>query len=67
MAGIALRVPRLLVSNMLMANFGLQGMPDEGRARRLPLATHPIDQLEKLIVNCHLDRFHDCGVQCGVL
>ena len=58
---------RLLVSTVLVANLGLQGMPDEGRARRLPLAAHPVDQLEKPIVNCHLDGFHDCGAHCGVI
>ena len=67
MAGIALRVTRFLVTDALVANFGLQSMPDEGRARRLSLAAHPVDQLEKLIVNCHLDGFHECGVHCGLL
>ena len=67
MAGIALGMARLLVSKVLVANFGLQSTPDEGRARRLSLAAHPVDQLEKLIVNCHLDGFHECGVHCGVL
>ena len=65
MAGIALCVTRLLVTEVLLANFGFKGVPDEGRARSPPLAAHLVDQLEKLIINRHLNRLHGCGYQCG--
>jgi len=61
MAGIALRVTRFLVTDALVANFGFKGVPDEGRARSPPVAAHLVDQLEKLIINRHLNRLHGCG------
>ena len=61
MAGIALGMARLLVSKVLVANFGFKGVPDEGRARSPPIAAHLVDQLEKLIINRHLNRLHGCG------
>ena len=65
MAGIALRVTRLLVAEVLVTNFGFKGVPDEGRARSPPFTAHLVDQLEESIVNRHLNRFHGCGVVCG--
>ena len=65
MAGIAVRVTRLLVAEALLTNFGFKGVPDEGRARSLPFAAHLVDQLEELIINRYLNRFHGCGVECG--
>ena len=64
MAGIALRMARLRISKVLVANFGFKSVPDEGRARSPPVAAHLVDQLEKLIINRHLDRLHGRGYQC---
>ena len=64
MAGIALGMARLLFSNVLVVNFGFKSLPDQGRARSPPVAAHLIDQLEKLIINRHLNRLHGCGYQC---
>ncbi len=61
MAGIALSMTRLFVADALVANFGFKGVPDEGRARSPPLAAHLVDQLEKLIINRHLNCLHGCG------
>ena len=66
MAGIALGVARLLVSKVLVADFGFKSVPDEGRTGGSPLAAHPVDQLEEMIINRHLNRLHRCGVQCGL-
>ena len=66
MAGIALGMARLLVAKALVANFGFKGVPDEGRARRLSFAAHPVDQLEEPIINRHLNRLQGCGYQCGL-
>ncbi len=61
MAGIALGMACLLVAEVLVANFRFKGVPDEGRARSPPVAAHLVDQLEKLIINRHLNRLHGCG------